>query len=146
MRRLLSISFILALPFVLGCGNGQVPPDKVYRPDLLQGQVDASLPAPLQAKQQALRRLLAGLQEGIGDSHALREFVPGITFRESFDRFYEGAERLARWEFNGAPKNNEVPVALYLVDTPDGGAKAERRVERVYLVSGGGRQFTVARK
>jgi hypothetical protein len=146
MKRLMS-SILVAVPLLAGCGSS-VPPDKVYRPEAFQGKVDASLSPELQAKQNALRRFLAGIQEGIGDQQSLREFVPGINVRENFEQLVDSPARLVRWEFNGQPKGSEVPVVLYLVDDPNAKASAsnERRVERTYLVSGGGRQVTIARK
>lgn len=148
MKTIVNLAILAVILLVVGCGSGTVPPDKVYRPEAFQGKVDASLPPELQAKQHALRRFLAGVQEGIGEKESLREFVPGVTIRESFEQLVDAPARLTRWEFNGKPKGSEVPVVLYLSDDPNAKANSadQRRVERVYLVSGGGRQFTITRK
>ena len=124
-----------------------IDPDKVYRPEAFQGKVDTSLKPDQQAKQEAVRRLFAGLQEGFSEE-ALPEFVPGIQFGETYDKFMEGAEKLARWEFAGAPQGNDVRVVLFLQDPPQAGGDLppERRVERTYLVSGGGKNFRITRK
>ena len=114
----------------------------------LQGRVDTTLPAELQAKQQAVRRLLNGLQEGVGDAAGLAIYAPGIVYREKFEDFFNGAGQLARWEFSGRPQGNEVPVVLYFDDQNSGLVNPEnvRREERVYLVSGSGQQYTISRK
>lgn len=140
------ICFGLLVVGLSGCGQG-IDPEKVYRPEAFQGKVDTSLKPTQQAQQEAVRRLFAGLQEGFSEE-ALHEFVPGIEFGETYDKFMEGAEKLARWEFAGAPQGNDVRVVLFLQDPPRAGGDlpAERRVERTYLVAGSGKRFSISRK
>lgn len=140
-QRLVVLTILAAT--LAGCGE---PVKPVTLLDL-QGKVDATLPPDAQAKQEALRRLLNGLQEGIGDTTALRLFVPGINYRESFTTFFEG-KRLARWEFSGQPQGNQIAVVLYF-DDKNGGPidpQQERRVERTYIVTGSGSNYVISRK
>jgi hypothetical protein len=138
--------FVMSLPLAAGCGGGAA--GEVYRPETFQGQVDTSLPQDLQAKQEALRRLLNGLQEGFGEAAALRIFLPDVDFRESFEQFFAGQKRLVRWDFHGVPQGNDVPVVLYFDDKDAGPAsqETERREERVYSVAFSGRRATIARR
>jgi hypothetical protein len=146
MKSLIAISFLVVLPLAIGCGGGAS--GEVYHPEAFQGKVDTSLPSELQVRQEVLRRLLHGLQEGIGEVAALRIFVPGVDYRESFEQFYEGQKRLIRWDFNGRPNGNDVPVVLYFDNKESGpvSPETERRVERVYQVSGYGQRFAISRK
>ena len=124
MRTTVAFSFVLSLPFAAGCSRTSA--DTVYRPEAYQGHRRCFIAARATAKQQAIWRLLNALQEGIGETIALRSFVPGVDFRESFEKFYEGAGRLVRWEFNGRPKGNEVPVVLYFDDQTSGPVDPEK--------------------
>ena len=146
MKSIIAFLVISSLPLAIGCG-GRVS-GEVYRAEAFQGKVNTSLPAEQQARQVALRKLLNGLQEGMGETAALRIFLPDVNFRESFEQFFEGQKRLVRWDFNGVPNGKEVPVVLVFDDKDSGpvNAAAERRVERVYLVSASGRQATIARR
>ena len=145
MKRALSL-LLLMLAAAADCGRGEA--GQVQEPQHVQGRVDTTLPAELQAKQRAVRRLLNGLQEGVGDAAGLAIYSPGIVYREKFEDFFNGAGQLARWEFNGRPQGNEVPVVLYFDDQNSGLVNPEnvRREERVYLVSGSGQQYTISRK
>lgn len=131
-----------------GCGGSSTAKDFSFDPATFQGTIDPSLPQPLQDKQYTVQRLLNGMREGIGEIAALRLFVPGVDFREPFDAFYEGHKRLVRWEFGGPPSGNEVPVVLYFDEKESGVIDPDElvRVERVYVVSGGGQYSTVARR
>lgn len=144
-RTLVILMCFAALPFI-GCGGSNK--NEVFDVRTLQGKVDAGLPAEAQAKQDALRRLLNGLQEGIGEKSALEIFVPGIDYHENFERFFDGHKRLTRWEFNGPPVRDEVPVVLHFDDLDNGpiNPTGEIRVERVYLVSRSGTRFSISRK
>lgn len=146
MRRFLAL--ILTIPLLFAAGCGKSGPVEVFDVRKLQGKVDASLPLEAQAKQEALRRLLNGLQEGIGEKAALDIFVPGVDYQERFEDFYDGAKRLVRWEFNGPPNRDEVPVVLFFDDLESGplDPTKERRTERVYVVEGTGPRFTISRR
>lgn len=149
-RPVFSNAPLLAILAVMlaGIGCGGAPKNEVFDIRTLQGKVDANLPRDAQAKQEILRRLLNGLQEGIGDQGALNLFVPGVEYREDFARFYDGNKRLVRWDFNGPPVRDELPVVLFFDDVESGPVDPakEKRVERVYLVSGGGSRYYVSRK
>ena len=129
-----------------GCGRTEEA--KAYDPGDYQGRVDTSLPRPLQDKQAALARFLNGMREGVGDEGTLRLVVPGVTFREPFDKFYGGSKRLARWEFGAKPNGNEVPVVLFFDDVENGPIDPTvlKREERVYVVTGGGTSVSIQRK
>ncbi len=127
----------------VGCGESEVGPNEAYDPAQLQGTVDSSLPGPLQSKQQALGRILVSILEGI-DIDALSGYHPDVQFRETTEEFLEGAINLARWDFNGSPTGDDVPVVLYL--SADSSGRKERRVERVYTVTGSPERRTIQRK
>jgi hypothetical protein len=142
---LLLIGFALPL-IAAGCGSSTA--SEPYNVASYQGTIDTSLPRALQDKQFTVFRLLNGMREGIGEIAALRLFVPGVDFREPFDAFYEGHKRLVRWEFNGPPSGNDVPVVLYFDEQELGAIDPDKltRVERVYTVTGGGQYSTVTRR
>lgn len=146
MKYLIAILFGLTLPLAAGCGGAAS--GEVYRATAYQGKVNTALPPAQQVNQEVLRRLLNGLQEGIGEPAGLRIFVPGVDYRETFEQFFEGQKRLVRWDFNGVPNGNDVPVVLSFDDKDSGPfhPAAERRVERVYTVLGYGQQFAVSRR
>ena len=127
----------------LGRGETTVAPEDSYDPVQAAGTVDESLPRGLGAKQEMLSSVLVLLQQGI-EVDALADYEPGARFAESPEEFLEGALNLARWNFNGRPEGSDVPVVLFLTEDADTGK--ERRVERVYSVTGSATQFTISRK
>lgn len=136
-----------SLPWLAGCGGSQ--PDKMFDVRELQGKVDTTLPASAQERQEALRRLLNGLQEGAGDKAALAIYAPGIDFRESFPAFFDGHKRLVRWDFVGKPNRDEIAVSLFFDDIDSGPVdpKQLRQSDRTYVVSTtAGRRFAISRK
>jgi hypothetical protein len=145
-KTLASLSLAFAVAAIVGCSTTTA--DTIYKPEAQQGVVDQSLPSELRDKQQSLFRLLNALQDGIGETIALRSFVPGVDFRESFEKFYDGTKRFVRWEFNGQPKGNEVPVVLYFDDRESGPVDPQKlqRIERTYVVTGSGQQVAITRK
>ncbi len=143
MLKSLWIAMALLLPLAIGCGEPVVAPEEAYDPEQLQGTVDSSLPRPLQVKQETLQRVLVSLQEGI-EVDSLSDYHPDVQFRETPDDFLEGAINLARWDFNGEPAGNDVPVVLHL--SVDSSGRNERRVERVYTVTGSPGRLTIQRK
>lgn len=135
------------LAVAVGCGESSSSAQP-FDPTSLQGKVDGTLSPELQAKQEAVRRLLNALQEGAGDTQTLQVMAPGINFQEKFPDFYEpGTKRLTRWEFGGAPNGREVPVVLYFDELDSGpiDPEKEKRIERVYVLSGSGNQFSIGR-
>ena len=138
---LLCLSFS-AVAF-LGCGEPTVPPDEAYDPEKMQGTVDTTLPPELRAKQEAILEAFDALQRGV-PIDMLAEEVSGIRFTESAESFFEDTIRLERWEFNGRPTGNDVPVVLYLAED-DAGENLRQR-DRIYTVSGSPGRFTITRK
>ena len=128
---------------LLGCGETTVAPEDSYDPVDVAGTVDTSLPPKLLAKQEMLSTVLVLFQQGI-EVDALADYEPGARFAESQEEFLEGAMNLSRWDFNGRPEGSDVPVVLFLTEDTDTGK--ERRVERVYAVSGSPTRFTISRK
>ena len=144
--RTVATVFLLGAFALTGCGGATS--DQVFDARRLQGTVDTALPPETQAKQEALRRLLNGLQDGIGEKGALNLFVPGVDYLENFDAFYDGHKRLVRWEFNGQPTRDDIPVLLCFDDVESGpiDPAKEKRVERVYVVSRSGQRYAIARR
>ena len=143
MSRTPLIAIVVLLPMTVGCAEKAIPPEESYNPEEVQGTVDSSLPRAVQAKQEALQRILVSLHEGI-EVDALSGYHSDLQFQETLDEFLEGTINLARWDFNGTPTDNDVPVVLYLSVDSSGGN--ERRVERVYTVTGSPGRLTIRRK
>lgn len=114
----------------------------------MQGEVDTNLPPVSQAKQQIIRRLFIAANDGATDAATLKLYEPTINFKESEAEFLEGHAWLARWEFNGPVKGDEVPVILYFSDVAFHVGDPSEHVpsERVYLVKQSGARATVTRK
>lgn len=142
MSRLIRFPSILLLALLVGCARREIPPEEAYVPQT--GTVDPSLPAPLQAKQQALKSVLDALSiEGIDFDELASD--PKLEFQETAEEFLEeGAINLAGWDFNGKPAGNDLPVVLYL--NLDSTGRNQRKVERVYTVTGSPGRFTISRK
>jgi hypothetical protein len=132
----------LQLLLLLGCGTGSGPVE-TYKPHEYQGQVDTSLSPELQATQKVVKRVLDELQRGTG-YESLPELHPDVRLSESREAFFDGAIGLARWNFDGPPSGNDVPVVLYLRE--DSPTNPERQVRRTYTVTGSAGQYTIARK
>jgi len=143
MFKTLPLGTSLFLVALLGCGEPTVSPDDAYDPESLQGTVDTTLPPALQARQEAVLELFDALQRGV-PIDMLDQELSGIGFQESEESFLEGAIRLERWEFNGKPSGDEVPVTLFLAKDDAGEDLLQR--QRVYLVSGATGRFTIRRK
>jgi hypothetical protein len=109
------------------------------------GEVDTSLPPAQQARQEVIRRILITLQEGTVKIEALSGALHDVRFDEPADSFYEGAIGLARWNFAGPPRGDNVQVVLMLRE-PSSAGGGLRRVERVYTVSGSEGRWSVGRK
>ena len=143
MLKLLSLSPVLLLLATAGCGEPTVPPEEAYAPEKLAGSVDTSLPKELQEKQRVIRKVLVTLQEAI-DFDDLPGYHPDVRFTESLEGFLEGTINLARWDFNGRPTGDDVPLVVFLSEDTTG--RNERRVERVYTVTGSPGRWTISRK
>ncbi len=86
------------------------------------------------------------MQEGVGNAEQLQLVAPGIQFKGSFDSFLEGAGRLARWEFEGAPSGNKVSVKLYFDDQASGPIDPSKLQlkQRTYVVAGTGNNIQIS--
>lgn len=144
-RFLLAVAALAAMACI-GCSSGASA--EAYNPANFQGTIDKSLPPDQQARQAAVQKLLNAMREGVADPGGLSLYAPGITLRERFDSFYGASKRLVRWDFNGPPRGGEVPVVLYFDDKDSGPVdpSAERKEERVYVVSGSGNRFSISRR
>lgn len=113
-----------------------------------RGTVDESLPPALRAKQQTVAKLLNTIQEGVGDTAGLRIYAPNLAFREPFGNFFAGRKRLVRWQFNGPPDKDSVPVSLWFDDQELGPnlPAPTTQDDRVYVVTIAGRQAAITRR
>jgi hypothetical protein len=155
MTRCSVILGVVLLSAVSGCGGKKAEEKTLstvaYRPSDYSGVVDKSLSPAVRAKQIALAAVFDPLLEG-ATLDGITKTSPDIHFNESSEKFYEGASRLVRWKFNGAPKGDAVPVVLTFATTADAGEneRNQRKDERVYLVSGppegAAKPFTIVRK
>ena len=132
----------LALVLLAGCGDSD-PPHPPLQPADFRGTVDASLPPAQREKQTVLKRTLDELQGGTSYD-SLKEYHRNVKLTETRADFLAGTIGLARWDFNGPATGNDVPVLLYLLE--DGPLNPERKVERVYTVTGDSQGFTIRRK
>lgn len=137
------VSLLLSLTVAAGCGERVIDPDHAYKPEQLQGEVDTSLPPPLQAKQQAVKAVLDTLQFGM-DFNGLRESYPHIRFRETEAGFLEGTVGLHGWKFDGPPVGDDVPVLLQLYEDSTG--ENIREAKRVYTVTDARGRVEIRRK
>jgi hypothetical protein len=123
----------------LAGGKEQPPP----APLVQQGVIDTTLPAAQREKQAVLKGVLDDLEQGTPYSK-LKELKPSVRLTESAQGFYRDVIGLERWEFNGKPQGDEVPVVLYMSEDKPG--NPVKRVDRVYRVEGSGGQFVISRK
>jgi len=139
--RLFAVASVL---LAAGCGEPAVAPEDAYEPAELQGTVDTGLPPEQQKKQQAVYDVLSVLHQGVAVDD-LPGYCPDIRFQETPESFLSpGTLDLARWEFDGKPTGNDVPVVLHFtLDAPGGETKEERRV---YTVTSPGRLTVIRRK
>jgi hypothetical protein len=138
----------LVLGFVLAAiGCGPAPVVQAFDPASIQGKVDTTLSSLQQSQQHGMRLFLNAIQEGAGDQAGLSLLAP-VTFRDPFPAFFGTSSRLVRWDFNGPPRGNEVPVTLYFDNHTSGPVDAtqEVREDRVYYVVPSGQRYTIARK
>ncbi|WP_254512998.1 hypothetical protein [Anatilimnocola floriformis] len=145
MRTYLALFIVIAgLTTLAGCG-GQTAAQSHVEP--AQGQVDTSLTPYQQSQQRGLLLFLNAVQEGATDPQSLSLLAP-VDFRDSFPTFFGAQQRLLRWNFNGTPQGNEVPVTLILDNQASGVADPanEVRESRIYYVIPAGQRFTIARK
>ena len=136
-----------SVPVVLvGCGGGHAA--QAYDPANFRGEVDASLPKEQQAKQVAVGKLMNAFVEGAGDATSLAIYAPGISFKGTIDDLADPAKQPVRWDFNGPPVGNDVPVSLYFDDQGLGRVdpKVQLREDRTYVVTRAGNQFSIKYK
>jgi hypothetical protein len=143
--RPLALILTASLLTASGCGEATIPPEDAYDPEEVAGKVDPGLPSGLQAKQEALRKVLAELQQGV-EIEFLSDYLDDVRFMETSEGFLEGALDLERWDFNGKPTGNDVPVVLFLAKENPDGTRREVRVERVYTVTGVPGGYFIRRK
>lgn len=131
---------LLACVFLSACTAEPPPPPK---PQELRGEVDKTLPPAQQEKQRILKRILDELQSRTHYT-AIQQYHADVQVTESLESYMEGTLGLARWNFNGKPDKDDVPVVLFMMeDLPN---DPERRVERVYTVTGSPGKYTISRK
>lgn len=140
MRRHLMMFCVLAACY--GCGGDQAA-QPVYDPTEYQGEVDTSLPPELQEKQEALKRVFDELQRRTGYD-SLPDVLPDYRLTETRESFFGNTLALEKWDFNGRPSGNDVPVVVQLLeDTPE---ESLRKEERVYTVTGSMGKYVIQRK
>ena len=137
------LTFTCLAAIAVGCGEAAVPIEESYDPQQNSGEVDTGLPDALQAKQRIVQIVLNALSQENIEIEFLSNSYPEVKFTETAEGFDEDTLGLARWDFNGKPAGNDVPVVLWL--SLDSSGENERKVERVYTVTGYG-EYVVARK
>lgn len=95
------------------------------------GAIDDSLSTDTLARQRVLRSLLLGLVER-QDLDDVRDWLAGVSTKESQADFFAGAVVLRRWDFDGPPQGRAFPVRLeFLVDDVAGTKRTDRRIYEV---------------
>jgi hypothetical protein len=140
IRNTVAIVFLSAL-LATGCAQKYSLPEPVADSATA---VDASLPKDAQAKQDVIRTAMFSLQEGY-PVERLKTFLPGVKFNETQSRFLDGARYLDRWNFNGQPSGDEIPVTLFF-SGENAGSEESTKVDRVYVVKKVSGRYTVTRK
>ena len=145
-RRHLSLAGLLLLA-VAGCTSSVGQKEPTRAPEARQGKVDKSLPKDAQARQKAVADVLTYLQEE-NPIYKIPNSLRGIEFAETEEQFFAGAPKLARWNFQGSPQGEEVPVVLQFatVNAARESDQAEKTVERTYVVKGLPGHFAITRK
>jgi hypothetical protein len=147
IRMLATLLFVLPIAISAGCGLGAA--QQAGDEQLLKNQVDKTLSGDQQGKQDAVRRLLNALVEGVGDESGLAIYAPGIDLRAKIDDVGKGpGGELIGWEFKGQPTDNRVPVVLYFAEKRNTRVNREQspHVERVFEVARNGDRFSIAPK
>ena len=141
-----SLLFLASLLGVAGCDTLTPEPEK--KAVVAQGQVDQTLPTDAQSRQRALRKFLGAVLEGVADPGGLSIYAPGVEYRAKYEDFNGASGRLVRWEFNGRPSGNDVPVVLFFADQATGLVDYDnlRRQEKVYAVARAGQRFAITPK
>lgn len=134
---------VAALGLAWGCGEKTVPPEEAAFNPSVRAKVDETLPPDLQQKQAALKQALDEIMTQFIQPSEVREIV-GINFAEPSESFWEGASEIVRWDFDGKPAGNDVPVAITF--SMDDTGKNTRDVKRVYTVVGRQGAWTISRK
>lgn len=136
MRRIAIAGLWILAVGVGGCGESPPP-----APMVNWGVVDTALPPDQQAYQDALMRLLTTLQSGV-PAEQIGYSQPDLEFSETTERFHEEGIHLARWNWNGPPQQNKLPVRLEItLDEPPGDKTVT--YERVYQVQRTGKGFII---
>ena len=138
-RTILGSLAVLSLAFA-GCG-GSLSGSQVNATVVTVGYVDASLPRQDRQKQKLIYDILVNLQEG-NPIKMIPSLIKGVRFEETDKSFLEGGNLLVRWEFDGKPSENGVPVVLYFAEESTTELK---KVQRTYKVKGSGSRFVVSR-
>lgn len=126
---------------VMGCGRTERAP-VVYDEEDWQGAVDPNLPPAMQAKQDAMIRFFAAIDE-VGLEN-VSELERDIRFEESFQEFFEEAADVYRWDWDGPPEEDDVfPVLLILTKDEPGLPKVEKH--RKYRIRRSGQTFVISR-
>jgi hypothetical protein len=127
---------------VLLVGCRAEPEAEVYDPENYQGSIDPDLPLAMQDKQNAIIRLFTAIQD-VGVDH-ISEEDPNIRFEETSAQFFEDDTiHLARWDWDGPPKDDEFHVVLVLCKDEPGLPEVEKH--RTYVVRRSGKRFTIGR-
>jgi hypothetical protein len=131
---------LIAGVFLCGC-SAEAPPRRKL--EELRGDVDTTLPPAQQEKQKVIKRIFDELQSRTHYT-ALKQYHADVRMIEPLESYMEGTLGMSRWNFNGKPEKDDVPVVLFMLeDKPD---NPERRVERVYTVTGSPGNYTISRK
>lgn len=137
---------LVSMAAIAGCdklGGDSEAPVRTYKI-----QVDTSLPPAAQARQFALRKFLNAVVEGVEDQSGLSIYAPGIDFRGKYEQLNGTSGRLVRWEFNGQPSGNDVPVALFYAEQATGLVDFDhlQSKDQKFAVVPEGRRFSIMPK
>ena len=132
----------LAVSPIVGCGGGEI---EVYEPEKFCGEVDASLPVDDQARQEAVQSFLETVRRGVAFEY-LGDYVPDGVLAESQEEFFNGTHALMRWDFEGPPNGDDVPLVMtFLTDKP-GSDDEETEERRTYTLSKSRKGYAMKRK
>lgn len=143
MSRRIHVPLVAALLLASGCGEESVPPEEAAFRESVRAKVDESLPQDLQQKQAALKQALDKIMIEFIQPNEVRDHI-GINFTESPQSFWEGASEIVRWDFDGKPAGDDLPVVITFAMDDTG--ENTREVKRVYAVVGWPGNWTISRK
>lgn len=140
----LQLSFVLVISILMGCRQktGGISEELPTR-----GAVNEALSDSDRGRQSALFKVLVAFQEGVSEPEDLLFSAGNVEFLEGIPAFLDGKVRLVRWDFVGAPQDEELTVKLLFDGATSGPIEDPTATVqmRKYRVVDNGRGYAITR-